>query len=160
MRLKRLSDIENNEVLDKYCETFPYQKELFTNQKTNGFPENYVGVWNWRTIPNINDPSRDYIESEYNAFYQPTQVIILKECTSIEQIVKKLVMGISEKMYCNGALFAYWNGQKYEGVRCREQDLDIGADRLALRENTLELPVFEIFLQCFIKRENVKFAAC
>ena len=106
MRLKRLSDIENNEVLDKYCETFPYQKELFTNQKTNGFPENYVGVWNWRTIPNINDPSRDYIESEYNAFYQPTQVIILKECTSIEQIVKKLVMGISEKMYCNGALFA------------------------------------------------------
>ena len=100
MRLKRLSDIENNEVLDKYCEAFPYQKELFTNQKTNGFPENYVGVWNWRTIPNINDPSRDYIESEYNAFYQPTQVIILKECTSIEQIVKKLVMGISEKMYC------------------------------------------------------------
>lgn len=145
MRLKRLSDIENNEVLDKYCEIYPYQKELFTNQKTNGFPENYVGVWNWRTIPNINDPSRDYIESEYNAFYQPTQVIILKECTSIEQIVKKLVMGISEKMYCNGALFAYWNGQKYEGVRCREQDLDIGADRLALRENTLELPVFEIF---------------
>ena len=145
MRLKRLSDIENNEVLDKYCEIFPYQKELFTNQKTNGFPENYVGVWNWRTIPNINDPSRDYIESEYNAFYQPTQVIILRECTSIEQIVKKLVMGISEKMYCNGALFAYWNGQKYEGVRCREQDLDIGADRLALRENIIELPVFEIF---------------
>lgn len=90
--------IENNEVLDKYCEIFPYQKELFTNQKTNGFPENYVGVWSWRTIPNINDPSRDYIESEYNAFYQPTQVIILKECTSIEQIVKKLVMGISEKI--------------------------------------------------------------
>ena len=28
MRLKRLSDIENNEVLDKYCEIYPYQKEL------------------------------------------------------------------------------------------------------------------------------------
>ena len=76
---------------------FHIRKNCLQNQKTNGFPENYVGVWNWRTITNINDPSRDYIESEYNAFYQPTQVIILKECTSIEQIVKKLVMGISEK---------------------------------------------------------------
>ena len=145
MRLKRLSDIENNEVLDKYHENYPYQKELFTNQKTNGFPENYVGVWNWRAIPNVNDPSKDYIESEYSTSYQPTQVIILKDCISIEQVIKKLVTGVSEKMYCNGALFTYWNGQKYEGVRCRERDLDIRADRLVLRENVLELPVFEIF---------------
>ena len=48
-------------------------------------------------------------------------------------------------MYCNSILFTYWNGQKYEGVRCGKQDLDIRTDRLVLRENVLELPVFEIF---------------
>jgi len=145
IRLIRLSDIQNDEVLGDYIGECPYSKDiLYSGQKAGTFPENYIGVWDWKTIPKDNQ-SGWIINSIPNKSYPVTQVVILKECTSIEQVVKKLVMGVSEKMYCNGVLFTYWNGQKYEGVRCREQDLDIRADRLVLRENVLELPAFEIF---------------
>ena len=145
IRLIRLSDIQNDEILGNYTVECPYSKDiLYSDQKAGTFPENYIGVWDWKTIPKDNQ-SGWIINSIPNKSYPVTQVVILKECTSIEQVVKKLVTGVSEKMYCNGVLFTYWNGQKYEGVRCRERDLDIRADRLVLRENVLELPVFEIF---------------
>lgn len=145
IRLIRLSDIQNDEILRNYIGGCPYSKDiLYSDQKAGTFLENYIGVWDWKTIPKDNQ-SGWVINSIPNKSYPVTQVVILKECTSIEQVVKKLVTGVSEKMYCNGVLFTYWNGQKYEGVRCRERDLDIRADRLVLRENVLELPVFEIF---------------
>lgn len=145
IRLIRLSDIQNDGILGNYIGECPYSKDiLYSDQKAGTFPENYIGVWDWKTIPKDNQ-SGWIINSIPNKSYPVTQVVILKECTSIEQVIKKLVTGVSEKMYCNGILFTYWNGQKYEGVRCRERDLDIRADRLVLRENVLELPVFEIF---------------
>lgn len=145
IRLIRLSDIQNDEISGNYVEKCPYTKDiLYSDQKAGTFPENYIGVWDWKTIPKDNQPGW-IINSIPNESYPVTQVVILKECTSIKQVVKKLVTGVSEKMYCNSILFTYWNGQKYEGVRCRKQDLDIRADRLVLRENVFELPVFEIF---------------
>lgn len=145
IRLIRLSDIQNDEISGNYIEECPYSKDiLYSDQKAGTLPENYIGVWDWKTIPKDNQPGW-IINSIPNESYPVTQVVILKECASIEQVVKKLVTGVSEKMYCNSILFTYWNGQKYEGVRCRKQDLDIRTDRLILRENVLELPVFEIF---------------
>lgn len=145
IRLIRLSDIQNDEISGNYIEECPYSKDiLYSDQKAGTYPENYIGVWDWKTIPKDNQPGW-IINSIPNESYPVTQVVILKECTSIEQVVKKLVTGVSEKMYCNSILFTYWNGQKYEGIRCRKQDLDTRADRLVLRENVFELPVFEIF---------------
>lgn len=145
IRLIRLSDIQNDEISGNYIEECPYSKDiLYSDQKAGTYPENYIGVWDWKTIPKDNQPGW-IINSIPNESYPVTQVVILKECTSIEQVVKKLVTGVSEKMYCDSILFTYWNGQKYEGVRCRKQDLDTRADRLVLRENVFELPVFEIF---------------
>lgn len=144
VRLKRLSDIQYDEITEGYLEEFPTQRELFSDQKSGAFPEGYVGVWDWHVIPNKKDPSRDFIETSYSSS-QPTQIIIFKECDSIENVIKKLIVGTSEKIYCEGVLFAYWNGKKYEGVYCRPKDLDVKIDRISLKQDVFRLPVFEVF---------------
>lgn len=144
MRLKRLSDIQHDEVIGGYLEEFPMQRDLFSDQKSGTFPEGYVGVWDWHVIPNKKDPSRDFIETSYSSS-QPTQIIIFKECDSVEKIIKKLTAGVSEKIYCEGVLFAYWNGKKYEGIYCHPKDLDVKIDRISLKQDVFRLPVFEVF---------------
>ena len=130
VRLKRLSDIHHDEITGDYLEEFPTQRDLFSDQRSGTFQEGYVGVWDWHVIPNKKDPSRDFIETSYSSS-QPTQIIIFKECDSVEKIIKKLTVGVSEKIYCDGVLFAYWNGKKYEGIYCHPKDLDIKIDRIS-----------------------------
>lgn len=144
VRLKRLSDIHHDEITGDYLEEFPTQRDLFSDQRSGTFQEGYVGVWDWHVIPNKKDPSRDFIETSYSSS-QPTQIIIFKECDSVEKIIKKLTMGVSEKIYCDGVLFAYWNGKKYEGIYCHPKDLDIKIDRISLKQDVFRLPVFEVF---------------
>lgn len=96
MRLKRLSDIHHDEITGDYLEEFPTQRDLFSDQRSGTFQEGYVGVWDWHVIPNKKDPSRDFIETSYSSS-QPTQIIIFKECDSVEKIIKKLTVGVSEK---------------------------------------------------------------
>lgn len=144
VRLKRLSDIQHDEITGEYLEEFPTQRDLFSDQKSGTFQEGYVGVWDWHVIPNKKDPSRDFIETSYSSS-QPTQIIIFKECDSAEKIIKKLTAGVSEKIYCEGVLFAYWNGKKYEGIYCHPKDLDVKMDRISLKQDVFRLPVFEVF---------------
>ena len=144
VRLKRLSDIHHDEITGDYLEEFPTQRDLFRDQRSGTFQEGYVGVWDWHVIPNKKDPSRDFIETSYSSS-QPTQIIIFKECDSVEKIIKKLTVGVSEKIYCDGVLFAYWNGKKYEGIYCHPKDLDIKIDRISLKQDVFRLPVFEVF---------------
>lgn len=144
VRLKRLSDIQHDEITGDYLEEFPTQRDLFSDQKSGTFQEGYVGVWDWHVIPNKKDPSRDFIETSYSSS-QPTQIIIFKECDSAEKIIKKLTAGVSEKIYCEGVLFAYWNGKKYEGIYCHPKDLDVKMDRISLKQDVFRLPVFEVF---------------
>lgn len=144
VRLKRLSDIHHDEITGDYLEEFPTQRDLFSDQRSGTFQEGYVGVWDWHVIPNKKDPSRDFIETSYSSS-QPTQIIIFKECDSVEKIIKKLTVGVSEKIYCDGVLFAYWNGKKYEGIYCHPKDLDIKIDRISLKQDVFRLPVFEVF---------------
>lgn len=144
VRLKRLSDIHHDEITGDYLEEFPTQRDLFSDQRSGTFQEGYVGVWDWHVIPNKKDPSRDFIETSYSSS-QPTQIIIFKECDSVEKIIKKLTVGVSEKIYCDGVLFAYWNGKKYEGIYCHPKDLDIKIDRISLKHDVFRLPVFEVF---------------
>lgn len=144
VRLKRLSDIQHDEITGDYLEEFPTQRDLFSDQRSGAFPEGYVGVWDWHVIPNKKDPSRDFIETSYSSS-QPTQIIIFKECDSVEKIIKKLTAGVSEKIYCESVLFAYWNGKKYEGIYCHPKDLDVKMDRISLKQDVFRLPVFEVF---------------
>lgn len=99
MRLKRLSDIQHDEITGDYLEEFPTQRDLFSDQRSGAFPEGYVGVWDWHVIPNKKDPSRDFIETSYSSS-QPTQIIIFKECDSVEKIIKKFVHQIQALCGC------------------------------------------------------------
>ena len=64
MRLKRLSDIQHDEITGNYLEEFPTQRDLFSDQRSGTFQEGYVGVWDWHVIPNKKDPSRDFIHKK------------------------------------------------------------------------------------------------
>ena len=44
VRLKRLSDIQHDEITGEYLEEFPTQRDLFSDQKSGTFQEGYVGV--------------------------------------------------------------------------------------------------------------------
>ena len=61
-------------------------------------------------IPNKKDPSRDFIETSYSSS-QPTQIIIFKECDSVEKIIKKftvmvfsLLIGMVKSMKASTAI--------------------------------------------------------
>ena len=164
LRLDRLSDIENGIILGGYLPDAPSYKKLYTKEKRAPGPEEFVGIWNWKAVPNLNDPTKDYILSVYKDEYIPIEIIVVQECASMSELLEKMKNGIMDIIVARKIIFAYWNENGiYEGVFCTSKDLDITENRVRLKTSVFSLPgfllmnedVFSVDKRYFHRRINI-----
>lgn len=164
LRLARLSDIEDGMILGKYLTNAPAYNKLYTKEKHIPDTEGFVGIWDWKVTPNLNDPTKDYIQSVYKDNYVPVEIVIVQDCMSINDLLEKLKYGVADTDISHKTLFAYRNeGGVYEGVYCTSKDLDITENKIRLKPNVFSLRFFlltgeDIFStdnRCFHRRINI-----
>ena len=164
LRLARLSDIEDGVILGSYLSDAPGYNKLYTNEKQAPGLEGLVGIWDWKVVPNLSDPTKDYILSVYKDKYIPIEIIIVQDCVSMNELLEKLKHGITDTITARKMMFVYWNESGiYEGVFCTSKNLDITENRTRLKPSVFSLPVFlltseEMFSienRCFHRRINI-----
>ncbi|MCB7067787.1 hypothetical protein LI031_28455 [Enterocloster citroniae] len=154
-RLIRLSDIENGVILGHYLPDAPEYNKLYTKYTPAG--EGYIGIWDWTVTPNITNPERDFIESAYNDKYTPIEVIILRDCTTLDEVINQMKDGIIGKIATGKVIYAYWNDNgTYEGLFCTSKNLDVLENKTRLKANVFSLPMF-VFTETDIFSVNERY---
>lgn len=146
-RLTRLFDINDERVLDEFSETFPIYSKLYANDGPS--VDDFVGIWNWRTVPNKNDPTKDFIETVYNSESWPTEVVLLEDCETSKDIIEELKAGIPLAILSTYILFACKGKQlnEYLGLLCSAQELRSTSGVVSIKNEVLTLPQYS-FAQC------------
>ncbi|MEY8396453.1 hypothetical protein AALB64_16845 [Lachnospiraceae bacterium 45-P1] len=141
LKLKRLSDIENGIIIGDYFPNAPIYNKLYTKEIPG--PEGFVGVWDWKAVPNLSDPMKDYILSVYKDKYIPVEIIVVQDCISMNELLERLKHGIMDMITARKIMFVYWNESGvYEGVFCTPPNLDIAENRTRLKPSVFSLPAF------------------
>lgn len=154
-RLVRLSDIEKGVILGHYLPDAPEHNKLYT--KYTPAEEGFIGIWDWTVTPNISNPEKDFIESAYNDKYTPIEVIILRDCTTLDEVISQMEAGIIGKIATGKVLYAYWNENgTYEGLFCTSKNLDLLENNTKLKANVFSLPMF-VFTEADIFPVNERY---
>lgn len=159
-RIFRLADItENGEIIPFIAdETIP---RYFSNRdrlywRNGPDADQAIGVWNWNVSPRDTDPDKDYVETEFCNSIQLTQVIILSNCESLDDVAFILQNGISKQFACNKLLFVYEADATLYGFLCSSADFEYTNDRLALKSNIYTLPQYCINIADTIELTGIK----
>ncbi len=164
LRLKRLSDIEDGVILGERIPGTPEYNKLYVKEKDLPGPEGFVGLWDWKVVPNPNNPNGSLTLSVYKDSYIPVEIFIVQDCTSMSDLLERLEYGIMDIIAARRMIFAYQNENKiYEGVFCTSKNLDITERRVRLKSNVFSLPCFllaeeDMFFtdkRCFHRRINI-----
>lgn len=96
--LNRLADIRKNGSIEVFYEDENIPK-YFGNRSRIFFKDGpneagTIGVWNWKSMPNNNDPSRDYVTSEFNSVVEPIEIIVVQECKTDIELIEKIKTGM------------------------------------------------------------------
>lgn len=141
VRLNRLSDIKDGVILDGYMLDTPVYNRLYT--KDSPSIEGFVGIWDWTVIPNASDSAKGYIQSAYNDKYAPVEIVVFRECGTMNELLEQLKQGIPSVITAKKLIFAYWNEQEgYEGIFCTPKCLDTSENKTKLKDNVFSLPLF------------------
>ena len=147
--LFRLADIVDGTICLQRQADAPNRDKLFTKSYK---PTNFIGIWRWRTEPNFKPEKLDRIVSEFQAGQVPTEIIIVPDCDSTDDLKKRLTQGIENGPQGERALFAFPVDGEYTGFLCRTQDFSFQNGRTILKPTVAKLPLYE-----FSDQEIVKF---
>lgn len=143
--LGRLADIHNGKLETPYIdEDLPKQ---FGNRDrlywSNGPKEDgSIGVWRWTATPRDTDFMKDYITSDFQQKLRPARVVIVKHIHSTNELLDKIVSGISTHKYSCDIMFSYESEpQKYTGVLVKYDQL-LWDSTIHLKEDVFNLPIY------------------
>lgn len=146
--LARYADLDGNGC---YC---PFRQDkaklpYFRNRDRifyNGGHSNVdsYGIWTWSAVPNENDPSRDYIQSQYNTKIDAIEVVVITQAANLEDLVNLLKKGIEYQQHSGRVMFSlYASKGQYIGVCCNKRDLNFVNEKTIISENCIVVPVYE-----------------
>lgn len=147
--LNRLADIRKNGVIEVFYEDENMPK-YFGNRSRIFFKDGpnetgTIGVWNWKSVPNNNDPSRDFVTSEFNSAAEPIEVIVVQECKTDKELIEKIKDGMDVEITSRRVIFAaYLSTAQYVGILCRYSDLEQTGKRTKLNKKVISLPKYNI----------------
>lgn len=150
--LIRLADVSGHSLSSVYINEekerkFENRDRLFVSKdspNTHGF----IGIWDWNAIPNISDPSNDYVEVAYNSEIVPVEIIDVPNCNRIDELIAKLQDGITASPCTSRTMFAVYTSQgKQEGVLCNSEDLDVEGETVKLGRKVFSLPQYRFSTQ-------------
>ena len=143
--LSRLADLKDGQLVfpnidEDVPKSFDNRDRLYWN---NGLDqEGTIGVWHWTAIPRDTDPTKDYINTDFQSDIQPTRFVRLRNISNIQELHDSLLNGVpSHKYFCNTVFCYEYAPEKYEGLLCMMNDL-IFSDKIYLKDSTYSLPVY------------------
>ena len=145
--LLRLADINDKneivdyEIKDNIPKAFENRLWLF---KTDGPTEiGFIGVWDWKAIPNKNDVTKDYIETHYSTYDKPIEIIEIDSVNSKESLIEKLKTGIDIELSCDKTMLCYRiNINNYVGILCDRDDLILKNKNYYIDEDVIYMPIY------------------
>ena len=144
----RLADINRNGNISPFYENedipkrFGNRKKLF--MKNGPSEPGAVGVWKWRAVPNIADPTRDFIESEFVPGVSPIKIIVPTSCKSVDELLEILKTGIEAELSTSKSLFSiYCTKGQYVGFLCHSHDFEQIGTKIKLVDTVMSLPRYE-----------------
>lgn len=147
-RLRRMADVRDNKFSKDFLEEAPHYENLYREDEQNR--DGYIGVWDWKVIPNWRDPSKDYIISHYRSDIHPIEICILNGCYSIPELLKKMKAGIFNDFHTAKVMVSINNGSSYEGIYCDSEVATIQSGKLSIKRGVMKLPIFEFSASDFI----------
>lgn len=145
--LTRLGDIESDgRVLPFFSGSesgyFEGRERLFF--KNGPSLEGSIGIWNWSTIPNKKDPTKDYVLTDYNTNVQPIEVIPVPESTTVDDLVRQFKAGIQRKKHSGRMLITAFRGiSPWLGLLCTDKDIRYTDGCIILRDDVISLPLYK-----------------
>lgn len=156
----RLADITENGLITPFIadETIP---PYFSNRDRlywrNGPDTNQaIGVWNWNVSPRDTDPDKDYVETDFCNSIQPTQIVQLLNCESLDDVVSLLKSGLSLQFACSKLLFVYEDNSVLNGLLCSFADFERINEKITLKSTVYTLPQYCIKLSDAIEIADIK----
>lgn len=147
--LNRLADIGKNGTIEVFYEDenmpkyFGNRSRIFFKDGPN--ESGTIGVWNWKSVPNNNDPSRDFVTSEFNSVIEPIEIIVIQECKSDKELIEKIKAGVDVEITSHRIIFvAYLSKAQYVGILCRYSDLEQTGKQTKLNKKVISLPKYDI----------------
>ena len=160
--LLRLADIDRQGRIEPFEPDMNFPLEFDNRNKLyyiDGTSEpGVVAVWNWSAVPKANDPTKDYLKRNYNSLISPIEVIIYKECDTIDKLLKRLKEGITDPITTERVLFAAYHSKGLcSGLLCKRSDLDESNGLISINERVINLPVYSFTFGDTVKLANEKY---
>lgn len=117
--------------------------------------EDFYGVWTWSTMPNENDPSKDYVFSQYNMNFDAIEIIIVTEASSFDGLIKLLKSGVDYHPHSRRTMFSFYVSKgQCVGVLCNAKELNTINGKTAFSEDCFEVPVYEFASSEILRLDN------
>jgi predicted nuclease with TOPRIM domain len=157
--LNRLADIGRNGSFEVFCFNeglHPYfgnRSKLFFRDGPD--EPGTVGVWNWSATPNRSDSSRDYVVASFNEKAVPVEVITIKGCENIKDVISSLRNGVEAFSSAKRIMFStYITKGQYIGVLCNNKEFEITDHCLKLSDNVITLPQYSFSIKDTVRLSN------
>ena len=154
-RLERLMDVADGRLSDGFSPDAPEYFRLY--QKDGPNEEGAIGIWDWKTVPNKRDISRDYIVTAYHASAQPIEVIVCRDCPTVAELLDRLKRGIAGIFHSDRILFAVDTGDLLEGIYCDRINSTFYAGKVTLASEQIKLPVYAIERGAILRVRDLSF---
>lgn len=146
--LIRYADLNNNGhyyIFHRNEDIPPY----FTNRdkifyKDGPSKDGFYGIWAWSAVPNENDPSKDYILSQYNTEIEAIELVTITQGTSLDELVNLLKEGINYQPHSRRVMFSIYTSKgQYTGILCTDKELNTVNEKTNISEDCIVVPVYE-----------------
>lgn len=152
-RLIRMADVKDGELSTIFLSDAPNYSLLY--RKDGPDNEGFIGIWDWKTVPKRSDPTKDFIETEFNAEEQPIEVLIVKDCLTVYDLAMKLQAGYPRNFHSDRVVFAINNGSSYEGIYCDRESASIQMGRVTLKPDIVKLPIYRFNSSNLMKFKDI-----
>ena len=158
-RLIRYADLNHDGRYNVFHRN-EYIPPYFTNRdkifyKDSPSKDGFYGIWTWSAIPNKNDPSKDYIQSQYNTELEPIEIAIITEAKTLDNLIDILKDGIEYKPCSLKVMFTLYTSKgQYTGILCSVKELNNANGKITISENCIVVPVYEFTGADIVYLEN------
>ena len=114
--------------------------------------DGFYGIWTWYAKTNINDPSKNWIQSQYNTeldaieLVTSTQATSLTQATNLDELVSILKEGINYQPHSRKVMFSIFTSRLnglYTGILCTDKELNTVNEKTNISKTCIVVPVYE-----------------
>lgn len=106
--------------------------------------DGFYGIWTWSSVPNENDPSKDYIRSRYNTEIDAIELVTFTQAANLDDLVNLLKEGINYQPHSRRVMFSIYSSKgQYTGILCTTKELNTVNEKTNISEDCIVVPVYE-----------------